>query len=114
MRKRTQVPLGQPLMEAGLDSLGAVDLRNALSAEFGVELPATATFDHPTLPALAAFVAGMLPPRRAATDGEPGRQRGAPPAGAAAAPELDQAAITCATLLTCLFASTKEVHVSAT
>ncbi len=46
----------QPLMEAGLDSLGAVELRDALGARFGVELPAMATFDHPTPAALAAYM----------------------------------------------------------
>ena len=46
-----------PLMEAGLDSIGAVELRNAVSAIFGVELPATASFDYPTAQALAAHVA---------------------------------------------------------
>ena len=47
----------QPLMEAGLDSLGAVELRNALSAKFGLELPATVTLDFPSVAALAAHLA---------------------------------------------------------
>ena len=44
----TDVAPDEPLMSAGLDSLGAVELRNGISARFGVTLPATVAFDHPT------------------------------------------------------------------
>ena len=57
----TSFPADQPLMEAGLDSLGAVELRNSLSSTFGMEMPPTITFDYPTPAALAAFIAGMKP-----------------------------------------------------
>lgn len=50
----------QPFMEAGLDSLGAVELRNALEARFDVSLPATATLDYPSITAMAAFIASKL------------------------------------------------------
>ena len=53
---------GQPLMEAGLDSLGAVELRNALQSRFGVQLPATAVIDYPSVDALTAFVATLVTP----------------------------------------------------
>ena len=43
------VAASQPLMEAGLDSLAAVELRSALSARFGISLPATVALDYPTV-----------------------------------------------------------------
>ena len=53
----------QPLMEAGLDSLGAVELKNALSARLGVQLPATLIMDYPTPNAIAVFLSGEAPYR---------------------------------------------------
>ena len=50
----------QPLMEAGLDSLGAVDLRSSLAAAFGLELPATVIFDYPNAVALAEWLQSQL------------------------------------------------------
>lgn len=50
----------QPLMEAGLDSLGAVELRNDLTARLQIELPATMTLDYPSIAAVATFIAPLL------------------------------------------------------
>ena len=54
------IEAGQPLMEAGLDSLGAVELRNALQSRFGVQLPATIVVDHPSINALSAFLCTIM------------------------------------------------------
>jgi hypothetical protein len=53
----------EPLMAAGLDSLGAVELRNALEARLGagggLSLPSTLVFDYPSASAISDFVTGL-------------------------------------------------------
>ncbi|CEM36439.1 unnamed protein product, partial [Vitrella brassicaformis CCMP3155] len=44
------------LVDLGLDSLSAVELRNTLSRRLGVKLPATTLFDYPTLGAMIDFL----------------------------------------------------------
>ena len=47
------------------DDTGAVELRNAVAAKFGIELPATVTFAYPSIAALAGFLASRLTPEPA-------------------------------------------------
>ena len=49
------VEADEPLMDAGLDSLGAVELRNALAKVVGMELPGTLVFDYPSSQALIGY-----------------------------------------------------------
>lgn len=42
---------------APLILLGTVELKNQISKEFGIDLPATVTFDYPSIEALANFIA---------------------------------------------------------
>lgn len=75
VRTRAAQVLGYPDIDAvgaersfrdlGVDSLGAVELRNQLGAETGLSLPATLVFDHPTPLALGEFVLARLAPEEA-------------------------------------------------
>ena len=55
-----QIGDDDPLMEAGIDSLGTVELRNSLNDIFGLNLPATLLFDHPTIGQLASYMLKIL------------------------------------------------------
>ena len=50
-----------PLMEAGLDSLAAVELRSRLAERLSLELPETLVFDFPTTREIEQHVAEELP-----------------------------------------------------
>ena len=54
--------IDQPLMAAGLDSLGAVELRNSLQSSFAIEMPSTLVFDYPTVMSMAGYIASRLQP----------------------------------------------------
>jgi acyl carrier protein len=51
----------EPLMAAGLDSLGAVELKNSLECRLGLQLPGTLVFDYPSAAAIAGYVETLLP-----------------------------------------------------
>jgi NAD(P)-dependent dehydrogenase (short-subunit alcohol dehydrogenase family) len=82
--------INEPLRQLGLDSLMAVELRNLLGTVVERTLPATITFDHPTVHALVEFLAAEV---FAAELSAPGSAEGtaapATPFAAGSAQDLD-------------------------
>jgi len=54
------IPPRQPFNEIGLDSLMAVELRNAVGAALGRPQPAALLFDHPTPDSLVEHLLAMV------------------------------------------------------
>ncbi|MFE3877346.1 SDR family NAD(P)-dependent oxidoreductase, partial [Kitasatospora sp. NPDC059146] len=93
------VPVERGLLDLGLDSLTAVELRGRLGTLLGLRLPSTLLFDHPTAAALARHLTALVAPAEDRT-GPAGLDQveatlaelTAGAAGAAGAGELDQLA----------------------
>ena len=56
----TAVALSTPLMEAGVDSLGATELQRGLSEQLSTEFEATLLFDHPSIDGIASMLGREL------------------------------------------------------
>ena len=57
-----EVAINEPLIDAGLDSLGAVELRDAVNAAVDMELPSTVVFDYPSVGAMSGFIVSQMHP----------------------------------------------------
>ncbi|MEU7751239.1 type I polyketide synthase [Micromonospora sp. NPDC049171] len=64
------VPPDARFFEIGLDSLAAVELKNALETCFRMPLSTASVFDHPSVAQLAEFIDGQLATVHAGTDEE--------------------------------------------
>jgi len=51
-----EIDLHAPLMEAGLDSLSAVELRNSMQQSFCMKVSGTVLFDHPTIAEIVEMI----------------------------------------------------------
>ena len=56
----TAVALSTPLMEAGVDSLGATELQRALSEHLSTEFEATLLFDHPSIDSIVGAYSSAM------------------------------------------------------
>ncbi|MBI1357393.1 MAG: SDR family NAD(P)-dependent oxidoreductase [Acidobacteria bacterium] len=68
----------QPIRELGLDSLMAVEIRNALGAPFGEALPVSLLYDYPTVEALTDYLSQRFAePEEPAAPSEPAAEAAA-------------------------------------
>lgn len=59
----------EPLLSAGIDSIGAVELRRELQQLVGVNLPPTIVFDYPTIAELTDYLKSVEAERSSGDDG---------------------------------------------
>lgn len=76
---QSEVEPARPLAEHGLGSMALVDILGELEARFGEAVPADRLYEHPTVDALAGYVAGEQPVSR------PSARRAAPGGASAVA-----------------------------
>jgi polyketide synthase 12/myxalamid-type polyketide synthase MxaB len=79
-----QITPRQPFHDLGLDSLMAIELRNALSQTLASDLPATLLFDRPTTETLVDYLLEHVPALAAAAAAEAAAAPAQPSAGDAA------------------------------
>jgi acyl transferase domain-containing protein/acyl carrier protein/protein-L-isoaspartate O-methyltransferase len=88
-----ELPLDEPLRQLGLDSLMAVELRNLLGKAVGQSLPATVTFEYPSVRALVDHLAATAMATElvhaAPTAPLPVQEEAAPPPATASLEGLD-------------------------
>jgi acyl transferase domain-containing protein/NADPH:quinone reductase-like Zn-dependent oxidoreductase/short-subunit dehydrogenase involved in D-alanine esterification of teichoic acids/acyl carrier protein len=65
-----QLDLDQGFTDLGIDSLGAVEMRNRLQAMLGLSLPSSCLFDYPNVGALSRFLLQRLFPAVAVEEAE--------------------------------------------
>ena len=52
----------QPLMEAGMDSLGALEMQQSIMEHFQIHIPSTFIFDNPTIASMVTYLVAHVFP----------------------------------------------------
>lgn len=60
----------EPLMTAGLDSLGGMELRRGLADRLGLALPVTLLYDYQSIAAITAYINSLMEETRPAGAGD--------------------------------------------
>ena len=60
----------EPLMSAGLDSRGGMELRRALGDTLGLDLPVTLLYDYQSISAIVGHISSLIETQAQAQDGE--------------------------------------------
>lgn len=55
----TWVMFAQPLMDAGLGSIGALELQDSIAEHFGFEVPAMLAFDYPSVRSMSIYLLAL-------------------------------------------------------